>query len=56
MAQVVGHLPSNLEVMDKSPTQDNIFHMFVATSAYAVGAELSYLGFGIEGNYNTAVA
>ena len=44
--QVVEHQPINLE--------DKIFHMFVPTSAYTLGAELSYLSFSWEGNSKTA--
>ena len=32
----------------------DFFHMFVSTSEYTVGAELSSLGFGREGNSETA--
>ena len=42
------------EVVGSSPTRDRFFHMFLFASAYSVGAELSYLGFGWEGNSNTA--
>ena len=48
------HLLQNLEVLGSGPTWVSIFHMFVPTSAYAVKAELSYLGVGWEGNSNTA--
>ena len=36
-----------------SHLRQDFFHMLVPPSACAVGAELSYLGFGWEGNSNT---
>ena len=52
--QLIERLPDKYEVVSWSPTLDRIFHMFVPTSRYWVGAELSYLGFGWEGNSDTA--
>ena len=39
-------LISNLEVVGLSSTMDRIFHIFLPTLAYAVGAELFSLSFG----------
>ena len=49
MAQLVEYLRQNLKAVGLSPTWNRFFHMFVPTWAYAVGAELSYLGFVWEG-------
>ena len=46
VAQTVEHLPCDHEIVGLSPTLSEFFHMFVRASAYSVGAELSYLGFG----------
>ena len=54
VAQLVEHQPLYPEVVGSSPTWEKIFHMLVPTSVYTVSAELSYLGFGLEGNSKTA--
>ena len=54
LALPVEHLPHNFVVVWSSPTRDRIFHMFVSTSAYAVGEELSYLGCSWEDNSHSA--
>ena len=46
VAQSVQHRPQNPVVLGWIPSCDNVFHMFVLTSAHVVGTVLSSLGLG----------
>ena len=46
VTQLEENLSQNHEVAGLSPTLSEFSYMFVPTSAYAVGTELSYHGFG----------
>ena len=46
VAQLEENLSQNHEVVGSGHTLSEFSYMFVPTSAYAVGTELSYLGFG----------
>ena len=59
VAQLLEHLLNNLEVTGSTLMCDRTFvTWYLPTSAYAVGAEFSYLGFGNGGHfqYSTALA